>query len=120
MQGGFSANRAIGAIGAGRNGALDQRDILARIVANRLRQRVFGLAASRSHDRFMVVERNRIQDEIGNCRMAGPQERFGVAGTILEFKPDQDRSRLVFNGLGNHAARCLREPQDCRHRGAKS
>ena len=120
LQGGFSANRAIGAVGAGRNGALDQGDIFARIVMDGLRQGLLGLTAGGSHQRFMIVEGNHIEDEIGNCRMGGPQERFRIAGAVLKLEPDQDRLLFAFDRGSNRVGGGIRQSQNRRHRSAKS
>src|SRR5208337_1667622 len=119
IESGTAADRAIGAVGPGRNRALNEGNVFALVVFHRLIQRAFGLAAGRRHQGLVIVERNGVEDEIGDGRMAGAQEGFRVAGAVLKFEPDQDRSRLFFHRLGNGGCGA-RQAEDRGHRSAKS
>src|SRR5208337_5422931 len=99
--------------------ALNEGNVFALAVFHRLIQRAFGLAAGRRHQGLVIVERNGVEDEIGDGRMAGAQEGFRVAGAVLKFEPDQDRSRLFFHRLGNGGCGA-RQAEDRGHRSAKS
>ena len=89
------ADRAVGAVGAGRDRALDHRDVGAGVGRRGLGQRLLGLVAGRRHDRLVIVDRERVQDDVGNRRPRRAQERLGVAGAVLELEPDQTGFSLV-------------------------
>jgi hypothetical protein len=119
LQGGFTADHAIGAVGAGRNRAFDQRNILAGVVTHRSRQHVLSLTAGRGHQSLVIAEGNRIENKIGDGWVPGAQKRFAVAGAVLEFKPQQDRSCFAFHRRGDRPTCGIRQPENRRHRCAK-
>jgi len=60
----------------------------------------------RSHDGLVVIYRKDIKDNFCHCRIGGTEQRLGVAGAILEFKPDQRWPLDLIQGFGN--LRCKR------------
>ena len=47
--------------------------------------------AGRRHDGLVIVDRQRVEDDLGGGGAAGAQERLGVAGAVLELEPDEHR-----------------------------
>ena len=96
-----AADRA-GARDAGGHRTLDDHQVPApghRVVAGLLRG-----PACRRHDRLVVVERDEPEQEIRGRRVAGPQERLGVTGAVLELEPHHDR-RVHLGQCGGDARR---------------
>lgn len=116
----LSADRAIGAVGAGRNGALHHRDVAAGPLLDRFIPVFLGLAPRCRHDRLVVVHRQQVENHFGCRRAAGSQEGFGVPRAVLEFQPDQHRFLRLLNGRGNLRRHGIRQRECRRHRGAES
>lgn len=104
---------------AGRDGALDHRDVLALVLADRLRAHRLGLLPCPGHDQLVVVPRERLQDELRDVRMGRAQDRLRVAGAVLELTPDEDRALDVHQRIGDLGAVARRERQRGRHHAAE-
>ncbi len=114
------ADRAIGAVLARRDGALDDGDVLALVVLDRLGQVLLGAIAGGGHDRLVVVDRERVEHDLGDRRTAGSQERLGVAAAVLELEPDE-YGLLGLLDLGRDArADALRKRQRRGHHAAEA
>ncbi len=81
------ADHAEGAVAAERDRTLDHDDVPAG--GDGVGERLLRPGAGGRHDRLVVVQRDGVEDDVADARVAGPQERLGVTGAVLELQPDQ-------------------------------
>ncbi len=72
LEGRPAADRAVGAVGPGRDRALDDGDVLALVVLDGLGEVLLGLVAGGRHDRLVVVDREHVEDDLGDRRARSP------------------------------------------------
>ena len=84
-----------------RHRAFDQQEVLALIVRHCVVKRLFSLVSRGGLQRFGVVERELVEDDVGDDRVRRADERFAAAGAFLKMEPDDGGPRLRFQGLDN-------------------
>ncbi len=82
-----------------RNRTLDQQNVLAGEVGNRVVQTLFRLESGQGLQRLRVIQRDRVQQNIGDDRVRRTDEGLTAAGAFLEVKPDHRRARLALKGV---------------------
>ena len=108
-------DRAIAAVGIAGNRALDERNVLALVLAHRLLERAFRLAAGGRHQGLVIIERDGIENEVRDRRMTRTQEGFGITGAVLKFEPDQNRALLRLHRRCDRGRGSLRQAQHGGH-----
>ena len=101
---GTAADAAVDAVGFRRHRPLDEHEVLALVAVHRGVQCRLGLVAGSGLQRLGVVERELVQDDVGDDRMRRPEERLAAAGALLEVEPDHRQPRLPVERL-DHARR---------------
>ena len=115
-----AADRAIRAVGAGRNRALDDGDVAAGPSLTVVVQVLLGLVAGGGHDRLVVVDRQHVEDDLGRRRAAGPQEGLGVARAVLELEPDEHGLLRLLDRPRDLRRHAVGQRQRRRHRRAEA
>ena len=101
VHGRAAADRAVRTVGAGRDRALDDGDVLPLLLAHGLAAQRLGLRAGGGHDQLVVVPGQRLEHELGHVGVRGAQDRLGVAPAVLELAPDEDRTADRRERLGD-------------------
>jgi len=71
----------------------------------------------RCKERLVIVERDQVQDQLGNSGMRRPEKRFGAAGARLEVQPDHRRFQASRRGFRDPAGGRRRESDGCGRHG---
>ena len=95
LHGTFPTDTAIGLVFS-RNGPLDHQDVFTPIFLHGFLLASFGLEAGGCHQRFRIVKRDIIEQQVPYRGMIRSDERFATAGAFLQMKPDNRKSRLCF------------------------
>src|SRR5262249_38297631 len=95
---GAAADHAVDADFPGRDSALDDAAVLPPVRLHRLTERGFRLMAGGRKERFVIVERDEIEDQIVDRRMRRAKQRLGAARALLELQPDDRRSLAAAGG----------------------
>ena len=82
----------VNALIPGGDRALDDTHVLTGLVVHCLCERFFGLPARTCHQRFVIFERDYVQDQIAQVRVRGPEKRLGAACAVLKMQPDHGRT----------------------------
>ena len=116
VQGGPAGDHAVDAVVLHRDGAVHDEDELALVLLDRGGARRFCLVARRCAERFVVIEGDKIEDQVFKGGMGGPKQRFTATGAFLCGKPN-DRRALCRAGdcLGYLLAGTERQPHACGH-----
>ena len=85
-----TANRAIHTAVSRRNRAFDDNNILALLLQQRAATQTRLGQYIGSHDGFVVLPGEGLQNKVFHCGMHGPEHRLRIAGTVLELQPDQN------------------------------
>ncbi len=75
----------------GRDRTLDDADVLAGVILDRVLQRRFRLVAGAGEQRLVIVERHEIENDLGDTRVRRAEERLGAAGALLKVQPHDRR-----------------------------
>ena len=110
LQRGLSGDLAEDPVLLGRDGTFHDQDVLAVVLPHGVVERLLGLGAGSGHQRFVVIERDHVQDQRGNGRVRGAQERFRTTGAFLEMKPDHRRVAVPLNRFRYLRVHSKREP----------
>ena len=62
---------------------------LARVGFDGIVQRLLRLIARGCHERFVVIERDDVEDEVGNIGSGGTEQGFRASRAVLEVQPDE-------------------------------
>ena len=62
-------------------------NILTRVVFDHRIERMLGTMTGRRHDRFMVLQADLLQYDVGHARRLGAQKGFGIASAVLKLQP---------------------------------
>src|SRR5271157_4365336 len=108
---------AVDPVVLGGDGALDDAYVLARVFRHRLLERVLGLVPGRCKERLVIVERDQVQDQLGNSGMRRPEKRLGTAGARLEVQPDHRGLQASRRGLCDPGGGARREADGCGRHG---
>ena len=91
----FSADTAISFVFS-RDGTFDHQDVFTPIFLHGLLLASFGLEAGGRHQRFRIVKRDIIEQQVAYRGMIRADERFTTAGAFLQVEPDNRKPRLCF------------------------
>ncbi len=86
-----------------RHGAFHEHQVFPPVFLHCRMERLLGLFPGRGLEGLGVVQRDLVEDDIGNDRVGRAYERLAAAGTLLEMKPDNREPRLCverFDNLG--------------------
>src|SRR5208283_5749589 len=97
--------------------AVDDANVLARVFRHRLLERVLGLVPGRRAERLVIVERDQVQDQLGNRGMGRPEQRLGAARARLEVQPDHRGLQAPRCGLRDPGGGARREADGCGRHG---
>ena len=99
VQGGPAADAAVDAVVAGRHRAFDQHQVLALVLRHRVVQAPSRPGGRPRPQRLGVVERDLVEEDVGDDRVGGADERLAAAGAFLEVEPDHRQPGLGLEGL---------------------
>ncbi len=115
-----ASNRAIRPVRTGRDRALHHDDVLAPLLLHDQRPCLLGPVPGRRHDRLVIVDRERVQDDVGHRRPCRPQKRLGITGTVLKLEPNQARLLVGLYGLSDLPAQGLGHGENRGHHAAEA
>jgi len=84
-----------------RDRALDDQHVLAGVFAHRLMQRRLGLVTGADHQGLVIIERDQVQNQLGEVGGRGSQQRLTASGAVLHVQPD-DRGPPRSGDLARH------------------
>ncbi len=119
IDGTAACDTAICAILSQRDGTLDRREVVSFVVFQHVGERPRSLRAGRCHDGLAVVEGQDIEDQFGDGRLRGPQQRFRISRAALTLNPDEDRFLFRLQRMGNLRHKARRKPEHRGHGRAK-
>lgn len=117
VEGGAPADLAIDPVVLGRDGPFDDEDVLAVVLPHGLLAGLFGQMAGGGEERFVIIERDQIDDQFVESRMARAQQGFRAAGALLEGEPDDGGALALGHGLGERFRRRAGEAHGRRREG---
>ena len=95
----LAADAAINPVLRERHGTLDAEEVLALVLRDGVLQRLLGLVARGRHQSLRVIQRDLVEEDVGDDRVRAAQEGLAAAGALLKMKPDHRDALLRFEGL---------------------
>jgi hypothetical protein len=95
--------------------AIDREQVLAIVLFDGAITRLFRRRARRGLQRVLIVERDRVEDQVLERGALGARDRLGAAGALLERQPDDGGSP----GLLDRRRDLLRHRRRQRHPGRR-